>query len=113
MKHLEVLSLAKTKITSPGLKNIRGFKGLIVLNLSHCHIDGKGLAHLSGFQDLETLALEDTLVDGSGFIHLDRRPGFSTVKSKWLSPGATEAVSGVSRRSVYCRATNDFPCGYP
>jgi hypothetical protein len=71
--HVQVINLARTKITDAGLSKLNP-KRLIVLNLAGTAVTDQGLAKLRNFDALAAIDLSDTRISDLGLQYLSRLP---------------------------------------
>jgi hypothetical protein len=67
---LQSVGLRNARISSAGLKHLRGLSYLQDLNLFNTDVGDAGLEHLQGLTNLRRLRLDNTLVTDAGLIHL-------------------------------------------
>jgi internalin A len=62
LKNLRILSLSETQVSNDGMINLRELKRLQWLNLSKTRVSDRGLEHLKALKNLRNLMLEGTWV---------------------------------------------------
>jgi Leucine-rich repeat (LRR) protein len=74
MKNLEVLDLARTRISSAGISRLGELRRLRDLNLSYAELDDDGLSKLDGLTELQSLNLDSTHITDASTAVLARFP---------------------------------------